>query len=215
MESATNAASGDRSWWARGLIFENCACTLVCPGHMHFSQLCTHERCKGYWAFRFDAGFFDGISLAGLKAVVAFDTPQRMIDGGWTQSLIVDQAASPAQRQAAEAILTGRAGGPWEKLAGFVRTQRPTEIRAIDMRDEGPTKRVSIADRLKGFVTQIRGRDRSKPVVFDNIFNQIHAPQQVLALGDTDYDDGAIVVHNSGTHGLFSTFEWTVASAAR
>ena len=46
-------------WWARGLIFENCACTLVCPGHMHFSQLCTHERCKGYWAFRKAAAALD------------------------------------------------------------------------------------------------------------------------------------------------------------
>ena len=46
------------SWWARGLIFENCSCTLVCPGHMHFSQNCTHERCKGYWALRVDEGAF-------------------------------------------------------------------------------------------------------------------------------------------------------------
>ena len=38
------------TWWARGLIFENCSCTLVCPGHVHFSQPCTHERCVGYWA---------------------------------------------------------------------------------------------------------------------------------------------------------------------
>ena len=42
------------SWYARGLIFENCSCALVCPGHMHFSQNCTYERCKGYWAVRID-----------------------------------------------------------------------------------------------------------------------------------------------------------------
>lgn len=201
-----------RSWWARGLLFENCACTLVCPGHMHFRQLCTHDRCKGYWAFRFDEGVFGDVSLAGVKAVIAFDTPQRMIDGQWIQSLIIDESASPDQRQAIETILTGRAGGPWEKLASLVATQRPTEVRPIEMTDEGPTKRVSIGGRLKGFVTQIRGRDRSKPVVFDNIFNQIHAPQQVLALGDTDYNDGTIAIRNTGSHGLFSTFDWAVGS---
>jgi len=32
-------------WHARGLLFENCSCQLVCPGHMHFSQPCTQERC--------------------------------------------------------------------------------------------------------------------------------------------------------------------------
>lgn len=200
-------------WWAKGLIFENCACTLVCPGHMHFSQLCTHQRCKGYWAFRFDDGAFDEVALGGTRAVIAFDTPQRMIDGGWTQALIIDPSASVEQRRALETILTGRAGGPWEKLASFVAVQQPTELRAIAIVDEGRTKRVSIADRLKALVTDIRGRDRSQPVLFENIFNQIHAPTQVLALGDTDYDDGVIVVHNAGSHGLHSRFEWVVAAA--
>ena len=211
MPSTTRTTGRTNSWRASGLIFENCACTLVCPGHMHFSQLCTHERCKGYWAFRFDAGALGDVSLAGVKAVIAFDTPQRMIDGQWTQSLVIDASASPAQRHAVESILTGRVGGPWAKLASFVATQRPTEFLPIEIVDEGPTKRVSIADRLKSFVTQIRGRDKSQPVVFDNIFNQIHASRQILALGDTDYDDGAIVVHNTKSHGLFSNFEWAVS----
>jgi hypothetical protein len=48
---------------------------------MHFSQNCTHERCKGYWALRIDEGTFGDVSLAGTRAVIAFDTPQRMIDG--------------------------------------------------------------------------------------------------------------------------------------
>jgi hypothetical protein len=180
---------------------------------MHFSQLCTHERCKGYWAFRFDSGSFGGVALPGTKALIAFDTPQRMIDGHWTQTLIIDRGATADQRQAIEAILTGKAGGPWQKLAAFVETQRPTEYLTIEMEDEGATKRISIADRLRGVVSQIRGRDKSQPVVFENIFNQIHAPRQVIALGDTDYDDGVIVVHNAATHGLFSTFDWAVGGA--
>ena len=201
------------SWFARGLIFENCSCTLVCPGHMHFSQLCSYDRCKGYWAIRVDSGRFGEVPLDGLKAVIAYDTPQRMIDGGWTQALIVDAAATPEQRDAMERILTGRAGGPWEKLASFVATQFPTESLPIEIADEAVTKRVTIAERLTGVITQIRGRDRSKPVVFENIFNQIHAPRQELYRGDTDYDDGRIVVHNSGSHGLSSAFEWVVTAA--
>src|SRR5512142_74006 len=127
------------AWWARGLIFENCACTLVCPGHMHFSQNCTHERCKGYWAIRVDAGAFGDVPLAGTRAVIVFDTPQRMIDGGWTQRIIIDEAASPDQRRALETILAGRAGGPWQKLAAFVANSQPTEFRPIEFVDEGAT----------------------------------------------------------------------------
>jgi len=198
------------SWHARGLIFENCSCTVVCPGHMHFSQHCTHERCKGYWAIRVDEGRFGDTALGGTRALVAFDCPQRMIDGGWLETLIIDASASPEQRHALETILAGRAGGPWEKLGAFVATRQPTEFRPIEFVDEGPTKRATIVDRLKTVVTQIRGRDRSKPVLFENIFNQIHAPTQVVALGDAEYDDGVVRFSNAQTHGLFSNFEWSV-----
>jgi hypothetical protein len=198
------------SWYARGLLFENCSCTLVCPGHMHFSQNCTAERCKGYWAVRIDEGTFGEVPLAGTRAVVAFDSPQRMIDGGWVQTIIIDESAGESQRYAIETILTGRAGGPWEKLATFVGTRRPTEFRTITFEDEGPVKRASIVDRLRTVVTQIRGRDRSKPALFKNMFNQIHAPTQVLALGDSEYDDGVVRFRNTGSHGLFSAFDWRV-----
>jgi hypothetical protein len=198
------------SWWAKGLIFENCMCTLVCPGHMHFSQLCTHDRCKGYWALRFEDGAFGAVPLRGLRAFIVFDSPQRMIDGGWTQRLIVDPIATAEQRAALETILLGRAGGPWEKLHGFVATELPTEYRSIDMSDEGATKRASIADRLKTIVSQIRGRDKNKPVLFENCFNQIHASTQVIALGDTEYRDEAITIQTTQTHGLFSNFDWKV-----
>jgi hypothetical protein len=198
------------AWYARGLIFENCSCALVCPGHMHFSQNCTYERCRGYWAVRIDEGTFGDVSLAGTRALLAFDTPQRMIDGGWRQTIIIDESASDAQRRALETILLGKAGGPWEKLAAFVARRQPTEFRAILFEDEGPVKRGTIADRLRTVVTQIRGRDKSKPVLFENIFNQIHAPTQVIALGDSEYDDGVVKFRNIGSHGLFSQFEWRV-----
>ena len=177
---------------------------------MHFSQNCTHERCKGYWALRIDEGTFRDVSLAGTRVLIAFDSPQRMIDGGWVQTIIIDESASVAQRHALETILLGRAGGPWEKLAAFVGTRQPTEYRAIALEDEGPIKRASIVDRLKTVVTQIRGRDRSRPVLFENIFNQIHAPTQVIALGDSEYDDGVVRFRTAGSHGLFSHFEWRV-----
>ena len=201
------------AWWARGLIFENCNCTLVCPGHVHFSQRCTHERCLGYWALRFDDGVFDDAPLGGLRALVVFDSPQTMIDGNWTERLIIDESASAAQRRAIEAILTGAAGGPWQVLGRFVGQRLETRYLPIVFADEEGTKRGSIAGLFTAIVTQIRGRDRSRPVVFENIFNQIHASTQVLALGETQYDDGVIRIRTANSHGLFSNFDWRVGSA--
>ena len=179
---------------------------------MHFSQMCTHERCLGYWALRFDEGAYGDVPLAGSRALVTFDCPQRMIDGGWTEALYIDESVTPAQRDAIESIVTGKAGGPWEVLGRFVGRRLETRSVSITFADEGATKRGSIAGVFEAVVTQIRGRDRSKPVVFDNIFNQIHAPTQVLALGETTYDDGVIAIRTKGTHGLFSMFDWSAAA---
>lgn len=180
---------------------------------MHFDQLCTHERCLGYWAMRFDAGAYGNVSLAGLRAVIAFDAPQHMISGNWTEILLIDESATVEQRAALETIFTGRAGGPWEVLARFVGTWLETRYPPIEYAEDELTKSVSIPGLLTSVVTRIRGRDRSKPVLFENIFNQIHAPTQVLATAATEYDDGTIRMSLARTHGLYSNFEWRVEPA--
>jgi hypothetical protein len=209
METSNAAAR----WWAEGLLFENCSCQLVCPGHMHFSQLCTHERCLGYWAIRVDEGEFGDVLLAGVKAVIAFDAPQHMISGNWTEVVIIDEAASREQREAMAIILTGHAGGPWEVLAKFVGRRLETRYLPIAFREEDGRKTARIPGLLETAIQQIRGRDRAKPVLFENIFNQIHAATQVLATGSTDYDDGVIRIKTMNTHGLSSHFEWRVESS--
>jgi hypothetical protein len=180
---------------------------------MHFDQLCTHERCLGYWAVRIDAGEYGRVPLAGLAAVIAFDAPQHMISGNWTEVILIDEKATQDQRAALEMILAGRAGGPWEVLARFVGRWLDTRYQQIDFAGDDVTNTVAIPNLLKSVVTRIRGRDRSKPVLFENIFNQIHAPTQVLATGNTEYDDGVIRISTSKTHGLFSNFEWRVEAS--
>ena len=49
-------------------------------------------------------------------------------------------------------------------------------------------------------------------MTFENIFNQIHAPSQVIAAGSTTYDDGTIVLKTDKTHGLYSNFSWVVGA---
>jgi hypothetical protein len=197
-------------WSARGLMFENCNCQLVCPGHMHFSQSCTHERCLGYWAIRVDEGRYGEVPLAGLRAVIAFDAPQRMIDGHWTEVVIIDETASPAQRSALDTILRGQAGGSWGLLAKFVSRWLETRYLPIQFTHEDSTHQAVIPGVLATTVSNIRGRDRSAPVTFENIFNQIHGASQVIALGSTSYDDGVIRIATEKTHGLHSRFEWIV-----
>lgn len=199
-------------WHARGLLFENCSCTVVCPGHVHFDQQCTLERCVGYWAIEMREGRHGGVDLAGVRAVVAYDSPRHMIDGQWTQVLILDPSTSAVQRDALERIFDGRADGPWAVLARFVGRRLPTRLAPIRIEDDGRKKRVVVEGVLDGTIEAIRGRDRERPVTFENMFNQIHASTQMLARGTTRYDDGTIRVDTRDTHGLYSTFHWRVGA---
>ncbi len=196
-------------WRAEGLLFENCSCTAVCPGHIHFGQRCTHDVCRGFWAIRFDAGSVDDVELAGIGAVVIFETPQVMVEGGWKQAIVISDRATPEQFQAVEEILTGVRGGPWRILARFVADARPTCRARVRIEDGPGEKSVKVAGMLRGAVKAIRGRDRARPVNFVNIYNQIHDSTQVIAQGSTRCDDGEFVFSIDQTHGLWSRFRWS------
>lgn len=197
-------------WWAKGLLFENCNCQLLCPAHLSFKQLCTHERCVGHWAIHFEDGRYGETPLGGLNAVVLYDSPQHMIAGGWTTALSIDERGSEAQRAAVEAILSGAAGGPWKVLARFVGTRRETRHVPIHFEDAGRRKRMWIDGAFDTTVEAIRGKDEASEAVLSNLFNQIHAALQVLARGKTRSSDRGLAFDIQGTHALYSSFDWRV-----
>ena len=196
-------------WWAEGLLFENCSCTAVCPGHIHFSQKCTHDVCQGFWAIRFDGGRLGDVDLAGTSAVIVYETPPVMIEGGWKQRIVISDRATPGQFRAVEEILTGVRGGPWRILARFVADALPTRAAPITIEEPAKGKAVTIKGMLRGAIEAIRGRNRAEPVNFVNIFNQIHDSTQVIAMGSTLCDDGEFAFSIEGTHALWSRFRWT------
>lgn len=195
-------------WWAKGLLFENCNCQAVCPGHFHFTQDCTHERCLGYWGINFDEGDFGGVPLAGVRAIVVFDSPRNMASGGWTVTTYVDHKTTPEQQVAVETIINGEANGPWKILAQFVADRKETRRADITFTDEGKVKTLSAGNFLKSVLTWMKGRDRDRPVMLENNYNQIHNPTQVLAMGSTEYTDAPYNLITKNTHALHSNFVW-------
>ena len=56
-------------------------------------------------------------------------------------------------------------------------------------------------------VRETYGR-RCQEAVLANVFNQIHAPTQVLALGKSRCTDRRLPFTTEDTHALFSKFSW-------
>ena len=107
-------------WWAEGDLFEGCNCNVVCPCHADFRQNSTHDTCDNLWGIHIDAGAYGGLDLSGLNALVVAASPgPSMFAGNWTALVFVDERAAPEQYTALEEILSGRAGGPWERMARF------------------------------------------------------------------------------------------------
>ena len=198
------------AWRATGLLFENCNCQLVCPAHFSFKQLCTHERCLGLWAMAFVDGSYGTTPLAGLNVAILYDSPRHMFAGGWTTALLVDERADQLQREALETILYGKAGGPWEVLARFVETRLESRALPIRFEDAGRKKRMWVDGLFDASIEAIRGNDKAEEAILGNLFNQIHAPTQVLALGKTRCSDGRLPFATEGTHALYSRFSWRV-----
>jgi hypothetical protein len=198
-------------WWAKGLLFENCSCQLVCPGHMSFKQLCTYGRCVGHWAVHIEEGRYGEVSLDGQNLVILYDAPQHMITGGWTEVFYLDERSDHAQREALETIFSGQAGGPWEVLARFVAKRLPTRSVPLRFADEGRRKRMWAEPLFDTSIEAIRGQDKSKEAVMYNVFNQIHGAEHVLARGQTSCSDKGFPISLEDSHALYSRFSWEVA----
>ncbi len=200
------------AWWAEGDLFEGCNCNVVCPCHADFRQNSTHETCDNLWGIHIDAGGYGGLDLSGLNALVVAGSPgPSMFAGNWTALVFVDDQSTPEQYAALDEILSGRAGGPWERMARFYAGEAPQfcQPAAFAFSKSDRSRTLEVADVASLQVDAIRGADRDEPVTISNLYNVIHGPEHVIARSQLTLDAGGLKWDTSGTHGLYSRFHWS------
>ncbi len=92
-------------WRMRGPEIANCNCDWGCP--CQFNALPTRGDCRAMTAMRIDEGYFGELDLSGLRWVGMFAWPGAIHEGGGEVFVVIDRAASSAQREALLTILTG------------------------------------------------------------------------------------------------------------
>lgn len=106
-------------WRLKGKYLKNCNCDPGCP--CDFWAKPTHTKCEGMMAMDVEEGFYGDTRLDGVKFAATYHWPGPLHEGNGTVLPIVDERASPAQREAVLTIMSGQAGGPWfEVLASVV-----------------------------------------------------------------------------------------------
>jgi hypothetical protein len=93
-------------WTIKAKEFANCNCAYGCP--CQFNALPTHGTCKAIVGFDIEQGHHGTTRLDGLKAVGVLAWPGPIHEGRGEAQLIIDQRATPAQRESLLRILAGQ-----------------------------------------------------------------------------------------------------------
>ena len=109
----------ESNWRLEGDYFEACNCDTICP--CVFLGNPDQGECDVTIAWHIDKGHFDNTSLDELNVVGVFHTPGNMWTGPkWKAALYLDERATKEQVDALGTIYSGRAGGFFGIISGFV-----------------------------------------------------------------------------------------------
>lgn len=93
-------------WRLEGEWMKNCNCAFGCP--CDFNAPPTEGYCKGLVAMRIAKGHFEETRLDGLCFAIMVDFPGALHEGNGTIQPIIDERATPEQRQALFEIFSGK-----------------------------------------------------------------------------------------------------------
>jgi hypothetical protein len=93
-------------WRLDGEWLKCCSCDYGCP--CDFNARPTQGWCKGFLGMRVEKGHFGEVSLDGLAFFVVVDFPGPLHEGNGTIQAIIDERATPQQREALFQIMSGK-----------------------------------------------------------------------------------------------------------
>ena len=94
------------SWSLEGEWIKNCSCAFGCP--CDFNARPTNGTCEGLLGMRITKGHFNNVELNGLSFFVTVHFPGPLHEGNGQAQPIIDERASPEQREALFAIMSGQ-----------------------------------------------------------------------------------------------------------
>ena len=199
-------------WQMKGEWFETCNCEYLCPCIItHMRAQPTEGECIVAGVYKIDAGNFGDVSLDGLSFVTVMRTPDPMAEGNWTVGAIIDERADEAQRDALSVIVSGKAGGPPDRLNTLMSEFAGIEFAPIGFEMQGMTRSVSVPGLLDQACEGVAGTPRpEEPLYLDNVG---HPAGQRLALAKairSHLDAFGLKWDDTGgnNNGHFTRFAW-------
>jgi hypothetical protein len=93
-------------WRLKGEWMKTCSCAYGCP--CDFNAPPTQGWCKGLVAMHVTSGHFGKVKLDGIKFAATVEWPGALHEGNGTLQPIIDERATPEQRDALFQIMSGK-----------------------------------------------------------------------------------------------------------
>ncbi len=207
------------SWRIRGSYFEACNCDPICPCRRVDGEAggrSTHGVCMGVLSWLIEEGTAGDIDLSGLPVAIALRYSDDEPGSPWSWILYLDARASGEQREALEAIFTGRLDGdaeshfPWAWKPSDLLAVRPV---TIDIDHARRRQWLRIRDRVS---VRIRDRYETDQSVTCVVPGHDRAGEELVA-DELVVDDGSLGFTYRGVCGYGSSFDYSGSgrSAAR
>ena len=157
----------DTGWRLEGEWFETCNCEYLCPCIItHMRARPTEGECIVAGVYHVEEGRFGALPLDGLSFVTVIRTPGPMAEGNWTVGAIIDERADDAQRAALTAIVSGKAGGPPDRLNALMGEFAGVEFAPIVFASAGLGRSVAVPGLLDQAVEGVASMSRpGEPIV--------------------------------------------------
>jgi hypothetical protein len=122
------AAAAAIDWRIVGEEVGSCNCDWGCP--CQFESDPTHGNCKTLIGYEIREGHFGETSLDGVRYAEVMAFPGPVYEGNGTMQLIIDKAATPEQREAIEALVSGEHGGTYFEVFASMAPSRHETLEA-------------------------------------------------------------------------------------
>jgi hypothetical protein len=199
------------TWRIRGSYFESCNCDPICPCRKIDGAAggrSTHGICTGVLSWLIEEGAVDGTDISPQPVALALRYSDDEQGSPWTWVLYLDSQAPAGQRDALEAVFTGRLGG--DAGTHFPWAWKPSElvaVRPVDIDVDHTRRRQRL--RIRDHVT-VRIRDRyAGPETVTCVIPGHDRQGEELLTDELLVEDGPLEFSYAGVTGYGSTFDYS------
>jgi hypothetical protein len=192
----------------KGILLGACNCNWGCP--CSFNAPPTHGKCEGGYLWHVEEGQFGGLPLAGLNLAWFAHSPGPLHECKATSRRILDEKATPEQRDALLTLTAGKVGGPWAIFAAVTAKWldplfAPFEVRVAELDSRarvGNYMEMSLAPILNPVTNEVEQLYLDKPTGFTST-------RASIGHSITFRVDAGLTYQHDGQYAEFSHFQYS------